>query len=273
MNQNHTSLKWHSRNQQPYIHLSPITQTDQDVQEPYNDAEGYFGQILKVAFQNSTAVHTLFSHHPNRPRWTRTIQWCGGLFWTNPIPELHSCRSTYLPSPKPIKMNKNHTMMQRAILDKSIKVAFQNSTAVHPLISHHPNRPRWTRTIQWCRGLFWTNPKSGIPEINSCTSTYLPSPKPTKMNKNHTMMRRAILDKSIKVAFQNSTAVHPLISHHPNRPRWTRTIQWCGGLFWTNPKSGIPEINSCTSTYLPSPKPTKMNKNHTMMRRAILDKS
>ena len=189
-------------------------------------------------------------------------------------------------------------------------MTFQNSTAVHPLISHHPNRPRWTRTIQWCGGLFWTNPKSGIPEINSCTSTYLPSPKPTKMNNNHTMMRRAILDKSLKwhsrnqqpyihlspitqtdqdvqepyndaegylgqilkVAFQNSTAVHTLFSHHPNRPRWTRTIQWCGGLFWTNPKSGIPELNSCRSTYLPSPKPIKMNKNHTLMRRAILDK-
>ena len=190
-----------------------------------------------MAFHNSTAVHPLILHHPNRPRWTRTIQWCRGLFWTNPksgIPELNSCTSTYLPSPKPIKMKQEPYNDAEGYFGQILKVAFQKSTAVHPLNSHHPNRPRWTRTIQWCGGLFWTNPK---------------------------------------VTFQNSTAVHPLISHHPNRPRWTRTIQWCGGLFWTNPKSGIPEINSCTSTYLPSPKPTKMNKNHTMMRRAILDKS
>ena len=162
----------------------PITQTDQDEQEPYNDAEGYFGQILKVAFQKSTAVHPLplISHHPNR-------QWCKMAFRTR------------------TKMNKNHTMMRRAILDKSIKVAFQNSTAVHPLISHHPNRPRWTRTIQWCGGYFGQILKVAFQKSDSIKVhplTYLPptrtqTDKPS-MNKNHTMnhtmMRRAILDKS-----------------------------------------------------------------------------
>ena len=160
-----------------------------------------------------------------------------GLFRTNPksgIPELNSRTSTYLPSPKPTKMNKNHIMMRKGYFGQILKVALQKSTALHPLISHHPNRPRWTRTYNDAEAFF---------------------------------------GQILKVAFRNSTAVHPLISHHPNRPRWTRTIQWFRGLFWTNPKSGIPELNSRTSTYLPSPKPTKINKNHTMMRRAIWDKS